>query len=141
MRYQWYFNSAPIAGANASTLVLTNVQSEHAGIYYLAVSNLVSMTNSQSASLTIGATPAGRVLAATKTHTEQTEQRARMLIEMADDEVRLSIIAPAGRYEVLVSSDLHVWHVAGELNVSGPAMFTHRTNATASFYRLLRIEP
>ncbi len=139
LRYQWYFNDAPIADATASRLVITNVQPEHAGTYYLAVSNPVSMTNSQPASLTVESTPAISALAAVQI---LTEPLPRMLIEKKGDEVRLFITAPSGQYEVLVSSDLREWQVAGELNAgSGSATFAHRTSASASFYRLLRTGP
>src|SRR5262245_14720431 len=39
LRYQWSKDSAPIAGATNSTLVLTNIQLTSGGNYYVSVIN------------------------------------------------------------------------------------------------------
>jgi uncharacterized delta-60 repeat protein len=43
--YQWYHNSAPIAGATNSILVVSNLQPADAGFYEVSVSNMVGSTN------------------------------------------------------------------------------------------------
>lgn len=51
--FQWLKNNAPIAGATAATLTLTNVQNADVGNYSLFASNSVSTATSSNASLTI----------------------------------------------------------------------------------------
>ncbi|HVM59945.1 MAG TPA: glycosyl hydrolase family 28 protein [Verrucomicrobiae bacterium] len=51
--YQWNVNSAPIAGATTTTLVLTNVQTTDSGNYTLTASNYVGSTISSAAVLTV----------------------------------------------------------------------------------------
>jgi hypothetical protein len=47
--YQWQFNGSDLAGANDSTLVLTNVQLEHSGLYRAVVSDPVGTRTSREA--------------------------------------------------------------------------------------------
>jgi uncharacterized membrane protein len=56
--HQWYFNSSPIANANAASLTLTNVQTTNAGSYYLIATNSLGSTNSVTVTLTVGSPPA-----------------------------------------------------------------------------------
>jgi DNA/RNA endonuclease G (NUC1) len=56
LTYQWRKNTAPIAGATASTLTLTNVQSSDVANYDVVVTNSVSSATSGAATLTV--TPA-----------------------------------------------------------------------------------
>ena len=42
MNYRWYFNGTPIAGATASTLVITNTQTADAGSYSFVASNILN---------------------------------------------------------------------------------------------------
>jgi hypothetical protein len=51
--YQWLFQGLTILGATNSTLVLTNVQSSNAGLYYVLVSNDAGSVYSTAASLSI----------------------------------------------------------------------------------------
>ncbi|HKQ75856.1 MAG TPA: pectinesterase family protein [Blastocatellia bacterium] len=51
--YQWLKDGAPIAGATAATLVLTNVQLNSAGSYSVVVSNTTGSVTSNSATLTV----------------------------------------------------------------------------------------
>lgn len=39
LAYEWFFETAPIAGANTASLLLTNVSSTNAGVYTVRVSN------------------------------------------------------------------------------------------------------
>lgn len=55
--YQWYVNNAAIAGATASTLTLSNVQSTHAGTYTVVATNGAAALTSAAATLTV-TTPA-----------------------------------------------------------------------------------
>lgn len=51
LSYQWNFNGAPIAGANSSTLGLTNVQVAQAGVYTVTVTNAYGTVTSAPAVL------------------------------------------------------------------------------------------
>lgn len=64
--YQWIWNGAPLAGATAATLTLTNVQSSQAGNYAVTVSNALGRVTSSNALLSIAFPPATvRALATT----------------------------------------------------------------------------
>jgi pectate lyase len=54
--YQWNKNGSPIAGATATTLTLTNVQTTNAGSYTLTASNSVGSATSDPAVLTVTTT-------------------------------------------------------------------------------------
>ena len=56
--YQWRFNGATIAGANAATLTLTNVQAAQVGLYSVVVTNLFGTATSSNAALTVHLPPA-----------------------------------------------------------------------------------
>jgi hypothetical protein len=45
LRYQWLFNGAPIIGATATNLVLTNMQPSQAGVYTLLMTNVNGNVN------------------------------------------------------------------------------------------------
>ncbi len=51
--YQWFKDGAPIAGANAATLMLTNVQLNSAGSYSVTATNASGSVTSDSATLTV----------------------------------------------------------------------------------------
>ena len=51
--YQWYFDSGAISGATQSTLLLTDVQFDQAGTYYVTVTNTVGSATSSNAVLTV----------------------------------------------------------------------------------------
>ncbi|MCX8157120.1 MAG: immunoglobulin domain-containing protein [Verrucomicrobiae bacterium] len=54
LAYQWFFNNSPLPGATSATLQITNVQPQHAGQYYLRVTNLVGSAFSATVALTLG---------------------------------------------------------------------------------------
>ncbi len=56
--YQWLLNSNAVAGATASSLVLTNVQLANAGAYSIIVSNAAGVVSSSNAVLTVKLPPA-----------------------------------------------------------------------------------
>jgi hypothetical protein len=64
LAYQWQKNSAALAGSTETTLVLTNVQSAHAGDYHVVVTNVQGTVTSDVAHLTVlvppGITMAGQ---------------------------------------------------------------------------------
>jgi pectate lyase/pectin methylesterase-like acyl-CoA thioesterase len=51
--YQWFKDGAPIAGANAATLTLTNIQLDSAGSYSVTVTNVSGSATSNPAALTV----------------------------------------------------------------------------------------
>src|SRR5262249_38015072 len=51
--FQWFFDGANIAGANASMLAFTNVQPAQAGSYFVQVTNAGGSTNSLSVTLVV----------------------------------------------------------------------------------------
>lgn len=56
--YQWYFNTnTALAGETNATLLLNNVQSNQAGVYFVQVSNPAGATNSSFAALTLSPPP------------------------------------------------------------------------------------
>lgn len=56
--YQWYFNTnTSLPGETNATLLLSNVQSNQAGVYSVTVSNSAGSTNSSFAALTISPPP------------------------------------------------------------------------------------
>ena len=56
LSYQWRFNGANIAGANASTYTITSAQPSNAGNYDVIVSNSGGSTSSATATLTVTST-------------------------------------------------------------------------------------
>lgn len=57
LNYSWQFDSTPIPGATASSLLLTNLQAEQAGSYSVIVTNLFGSVTSSLATLTITSAP------------------------------------------------------------------------------------
>ncbi|HXF10900.1 MAG TPA: LamG-like jellyroll fold domain-containing protein, partial [Desulfuromonadaceae bacterium] len=57
LAYQWKLNGTDIAGATSATLTLTNIQFSQAGNYSVTVSNVVGLTNSANAVLTVNRPP------------------------------------------------------------------------------------
>ena len=51
--FQWFFNGLAIDGATADTLLMTNVQSEQAGTYWVRVSNAFGSVESDGAQLKV----------------------------------------------------------------------------------------
>ena len=53
LSYQWRFNGANIGGATRSSYSITNVQTAHAGIYSVLITNIVGSVTSDNALLTV----------------------------------------------------------------------------------------
>lgn len=53
LNYQWSFNGTAIPGAHAASLTLNNIQSDHTGLYTVAVSNSDGVVISEAAELTL----------------------------------------------------------------------------------------
>ena len=53
LRYQWFFQGMPIDQATNVTLVITNIQTSHAGIYQAFVSDQIGGAYSAAASLSV----------------------------------------------------------------------------------------
>ncbi len=54
LRYQWQFAAANLSGATQSTLVLTNVQPDQAGLYSVTIANAAGSITSSNATLIVG---------------------------------------------------------------------------------------
>ena len=57
LEYQWQFNGAPLGGAVAETLILTNIQPAQAGSYSVLVTNSAGSITSAVAVLTVATPP------------------------------------------------------------------------------------
>src|SRR5205085_9840886 len=57
LSYQWWFNGSPVIDATGSTLVINNVQTNHAGSYEVVVSNPDGRLSSSKATLTVTMPP------------------------------------------------------------------------------------
>jgi hypothetical protein len=57
LSYQWYYGSTPILGATNSSLVLSNLESDATGNYYLSVTNIYGSTNSSTVTVNVLSTP------------------------------------------------------------------------------------
>lgn len=64
LKYQWYFNDVPIAGATNDTYLIERVQTIDVGSYMVVASNSFGETESEPASLTLDPTTAFGVLGA-----------------------------------------------------------------------------
>lgn len=53
LTYQWFFNGEPVSGATATSLQLSNIQTEQAGQYWVVVSNPFGNATSERATLTV----------------------------------------------------------------------------------------
>jgi len=58
LAYQWHFNGTNLPGATASTLSLSNVQTNQAGLYSATVTNAFGSVDSTSATLSVFVPPA-----------------------------------------------------------------------------------
>ncbi|MCU0788378.1 MAG: hypothetical protein MUC91_09355, partial [Verrucomicrobia bacterium] len=58
LAYQWYFNTLPISGANASVHTVTGVTTNDAGAFHVVISNSVGSVTSSVAILTVVPPPA-----------------------------------------------------------------------------------
>lgn len=137
LSYQWYFNDALLPGATNTTLTLANVHSNDDGDYYVIASNAVSTNASRHVRLTVVAAKMPNALAKAESSTG-----AQLRIESRNYGIQLTLIAPAGEYEVLVSSDLRDWSSAGTVTVtSGPAVVLKSRTLAMTFYRVRLVSP
>ena len=57
MRYQWYLNSALVAGATQASVVISSAQASHSGTWFVTVSNVFGRVSSATAALSVQAPP------------------------------------------------------------------------------------
>jgi Immunoglobulin domain len=64
LKYQWYFQNSPVSGATSTNLPLLNIASANAGSYFLVASNVLGVSTSAVANVTVGPAhlPASAVL-------------------------------------------------------------------------------
>lgn len=119
--YQWCFNGTNLAGATATTLLLTNVAPSQAGSYSVVITNLAGVTNSTAAILSVYASAAPTLSGASLAPNGQFQFGVAGV--------------PGFNYAVWASTNLSVWTPL-QTNPS-PFIFTD-TNAEAlpaRFYR------
>ncbi|MBN2508146.1 MAG: immunoglobulin domain-containing protein [Verrucomicrobia bacterium] len=68
LSYQWYFNGAAIAGANAPICTISGAEASHEGGYTVAVTNAVGAVTSTVATLTLAIPPAITASPASRTN-------------------------------------------------------------------------
>ena len=126
-QYQWLFNGTNLPGATNAALVLSNVQTNQAGAYTLAVWNSVgAVTSSPSAVLTV----------------------ATVWIDLvslsANRLARLRLYGEAGTaYEIQVSTNLATWTAVGAATLlPGTNWFTNAAPVGKTvFYRMRLLTP
>jgi hypothetical protein len=57
LTYQWFHNGEPVGGATGASLVLGPLEAPDAGVYHVAISNVVGTVNSAEAQLSINVPP------------------------------------------------------------------------------------
>jgi hypothetical protein len=118
--YQWYFNSAAIAGATNSAYVKTNVQPSDAGNYSVKASNVVTSVTSSNAALSVTSIQLSAP--------QYTNGQLQFVVTGA----------PGPAYTIQTSSNLVDWVTLTNLaNTNGTINYTDTvyTNSPAQFYR------
>ncbi len=134
LSYQWYFGDTPLPGENKPKLTILSLDAAYAGPYRVVVSNPAGSATSSQATVTLTAAS----LSTSAVVYDKAE--IRLGVEKLDEQVRLNVTAPPGRYEVLVSSDFKTWQNVGVVTVeSERASFLHTSNTAMTFYRLRKI--
>ena len=110
--YQWKFNSNPISGATNTTLTLTSLTTNAAGLYSVTVTNAAGSTNSTAATLTVIQPNASGTLTLVhynvkgnfssdwSTNAAQVQAIARELLYLNPDIILLNEIPNGQRYEM-----------------------------------------
>ena len=102
LHYQWWKDNLALHGANADSLLLTNVQISDAGCYQVVVSNLAGIATSTQATLTVNGAAADPIF--------RPEGRATSLAVLADGKVLV------GGAQNLAGQQVHG---LGQLNADG----------------------
>lgn len=112
LSFQWRFNNNPISGATNTTLTLTGLATNAAGLYSLTVTNAAGATNSAAATLTVIQPNAsgtltlvhynvkGNFAADWSTNAAQVQAIARQLRYLNPDVITLNEIPNGLRYEM-----------------------------------------
>jgi hypothetical protein len=130
LAYQWFFNQTnALAGANGSTLTLTNVQPSHAGSYSVLVTNAVGAVTSAPALLQLQGMP------------NYTNEPPSLGIELLGSDLVL-VLAPDNRPRtVLASTNLVDWTDFYSATPSAAQVLVPvpTTNSPRCFFRLLLV--
>lgn len=122
--YQWHFNNSPLPGATQSSYSRLNVQTNDAGIYFVAVTNAAGWVTSSNATLTV---------------TPPQPFQFQSVERLADGRVRLTISGETGESVWLDrASNLLDWEaITNLLNTNGVFEFVDEPSAAAGrgFYR------
>jgi hypothetical protein len=125
LNYQWYFNTNPIPGANATNLTLPNITAAHDGDYSVWVSNAFGSVPSPTATLIVTNTFVGT---------------NRVTVGRAGSALRISfIVAPGMTYELQRSTNLFSWQsleTIGPQATNGPVVRTIPAAQPAEFFRV-----
>jgi large repetitive protein len=125
---QWRKNGHAIAGANAATLTLQNVQDNDAGEYSVVASNAFGTATSQAALLTIGATPSAIYFG---TIGSGGESGSWALLVMSDGTGRFFAFLPGRQQAIIV--DITVGS-GGTITFGGQTGLASAPNSTSSRY-------
>ena len=121
LRYQWYFNQAPLAGQTSTNLFLGQVQTNHTGDYYAVVSNQLGVATSAVASLLVVPPP-----------------QAAPPVKLDGGGFRLAINAVEGfSYQIQTSSNLLNWIPFGPVisNFTSPIVLEDTNPWVHRFFR------
>lgn len=122
--YQWYFNAAPIPGATGDFFTRDPAQWEHAGDYFVTVSNTAGSLTSSTATLTL--LPLAPLW-------------LQQILPLPDGRMTLVVTGEPGySYTVERSTNLNFWQEITNLpNPTGISSFTDAdaTNHDRNFYR------
>jgi hypothetical protein len=123
LKFQWRFNEENISGANASSLVLTNISSANLGRYSVIITNVAGTVTSAPALLTFQNANSALFSSAT--------------LMAGNAQIRLSLTGTAGAtYKIDASTNLVDWVTLTNISsVDGALEFIDSTSNAHRFYR------
>jgi hypothetical protein len=123
LRYQWFFNGAIVINATNSTLTIPNVQTNHAGLYWVVLTNELGKATSAVAQLTVS---------------EVAKLQFMQPVIQSDGSIKLTINGvPNQVYSIDSSTNLVDWITIMQVTNMDTSItvFDVITNAPRKFYR------